>query len=500
MTNSTKTAHRLTKRRGGILLHPTSLPGSPGNGELGPNAYWFVDFLMSCGISVWQTLPLCPPDDHLSPYQSASAYAGNVRLISLELLVQEGWLEADPTPPADDAPQNLLDEYRDHRMHAAQQGFMQCSDEANQRDYETFCKENANWLDDYALFRVLKSEYDQLPWWEWKPAYRDRDPDTLLIARKRFAAALDYHRFQQYLFFRQWRALKEYANEHGVLMFGDMPIFVSADSVDVWASRNSFLLDEQGRPTVVAGVPPDYFSATGQLWGNPHYNWEHMKASGFNWWVERLHNQQKLFDMIRIDHFRGFEAYWEVPADHTTAMNGHWVKAPGKALFKTLEQVGSVPLVAEDLGVITDAVTELRKTFDIPGMKILQFAFDGGPDNPYLPHHHRPNYVIYTGTHDNDTTLGWFQSLSPEQQHHVCDYLAARPEDMPWALIRTAFASPSRLAIVPMQDFLELDGNHRMNRPGQSGDQNWGWRFSWEQVPAELHRRIRHLLALYGRI
>jgi 4-alpha-glucanotransferase len=499
MTAPARISHRLSQRRAGILLHPTSLPGTPIHGDLGENAYWFVDFLVSCGISVWQTLPLGPPDSHLSPYQSLSAHAGNPRLISLKQLQEYGWLTPEPAPP--DAELSLFswDTYRQQRLQHAHQVFSATQGTTMHHHYDTFQRQNSHWLDDYALFKVLKSEYEQLPWWEWKSAYRDRDPEALLGARKRFAAAVEYYRFEQFLFFHQWALLKKYANDRGICIFGDLPIFVSADSVDVWANRANFLLDDNGRPTVVAGVPPDYFSATGQLWGNPHYDWNYMQANGFHWWVERLRTQQRLFDIVRIDHFRGFEAYWEIPATATTAIDGRWVKAPGEALINTLDQTGTVPLVAEDLGVITDEVTALRKKFDIPGMKILQFAFEGGAVNPYLPHNHRPNYVVYTGTHDNDTTVGWFNSLSLPLQAHVCDYLSAKAEDMPWPLIRAAFASPARLAIVPMQDILKLDSESRMNRPGISGHGNWRWRFTWEQVPSDLHQQIHHLLELYGR-
>ncbi len=493
-------SHRLSKRRAGVLLHPTSLPESPGHGDLGANAYWFVDFLASCGLSVWQTLPLGPPDAQLSPYQSISANAGNRRLICLQQLQQQGWLEHDPEAPPTDSSLAILDEYRQQRLSSAYENFQQRADATVKAEYAEFQSAQAHWLDDYAFFNVLKNKYQALPWWQWDAEYRDRDPETLISLGKDFAVAIDFYRFEQFMFFRQWLALKKYANERGILMFGDLPIFVSADSVDVWANRDNFLLNEEGRPSVVAGVPPDYFSATGQRWGNPHYNWEYMQANGFHWWVARLRTQQTLFDMVRIDHFRGFEAYWEIPADAPTAMEGRWIKAPGDALIKTLEQVGTVPLVAEDLGIITDEVTALRKSFNIPGMKILQFAFGDNAKNPYLPHNHKQNYVVYTGTHNNNTSLGWFQELSPEAQYHVCDYLGGvNPDDMPWPLIRTALASTAKLAIIPMQDILALDASHRMNTPGVSGG-NWQWRFSWDQAADDVHTHLRHLLDLYGRL
>ncbi len=490
--------HTLKQRRAGILLHPTSLPGPLGSGDLGPNAYWFVDFLQNSGISVWQTLPLGVPHGDLSPYQCQSVHAGNPRLISLELLVERGWLQnteihLGQTEDTTEACRSglLAEAFTRFKLHA---------DSTAQSEYDDFLSQNAFWLKDYALFRALKDQHQYKPWWEWESKYRDREYSALVSAKQRFAPEIAQYSFEQFLFFQQWLALKQYANEHQVLMFGDLPIFVAADSVDVWAGRENFQMNEQGRPSVVAGVPPDYFSATGQLWGNPHYHWEHMQSNGFQWWQERLCTQGVLFDVVRIDHFRGFEAYWEVQADAENAMDGRWVKAPGEALFKTLMEKNTIPLVAEDLGVITDEVTALREQFGIPGMKILQFAYEGGgAENPYLPHQHESNCVVYTGTHDNDTTLGWFRSMSPQVQQHVCEYLNANPHDMPWPMIRAAFASVAKLAIVPMQDVLGYGSEHRMNIPGVPTG-NWRWRFTWEQVPHGLDKKIRHLLELYGRL
>jgi 4-alpha-glucanotransferase len=487
--------HRLDKRRGGVLLHPTSLPGSPGNGDFGPNAYWFVDFLQRSGISVWQTLPLGPTHTDGSPYQSLSAHAGNPLLISLELLVQAGWLYQDEEWPGEES----VLSYRKKRLREALLSFQHHASETERQDYQVFLQKNAHWLDDYALFRALKPECENRAWWEWPVGYRDRDPQALAEAGERLAAEVEQQRFEQFIFFRQWLALKAYANARGIKVIGDLPIFVAADSVDVWANRSNFQLDDTGRPTVVAGVPPDYFSATGQYWGNPHYDWTYLESTGFQWWLDRLSAQESLFDIVRIDHFRGFEAYWEIPAHAPNAMHGRWVKAPGQALFERIGKAGTIPLIAEDLGVITPEVEALRDGFGIPGMKILQFAFDGGPENVYLPHHHVENCVIYTGTHDNDTTLGWFQALPEGAQAYLCEYLGCRPEDMPWALIRAAFASVARMAIVPMQDLLELDSAHRMNRPGVAGG-NWHWRFHWEQVPSDLHERLRRMLEIYGRL
>lgn len=492
----THNANRLDKRRAGILLHPTSLPGSPGNGDLGRNAYWFVDFLQRSGVTVWQTLPLGPTHSDLSPYQSTSAYAGNPLLINLELLEQAGWLSSDGG--AEVKEEDVCD-YRRSRLCEARIGFIARPADEDRQAYQKFMQENSYWVEDYALFCTLKKLHNQSAWWEWPPEHRERQPQALQAIRQDMAKDMEQHLFEQFIFFQQWEKLKTYANEREIKLFGDLPIFVATDSVDVWSHRSNFLLDETGKPEVVAGVPPDYFSETGQLWGNPHYDWPYMQQTKFQWWVQRLKAQQKLFDMVRIDHFRGFEAYWEIPADAPNAMSGRWVKAPGEALFSVLQQeVGTLLLVAEDLGVITPEVTALREQFGIAGMKILQFAFEGGAINPYLPHHHKENCVVYTGTHDNDTTLGWFSSLPESCQQYVCEYLGQQQEMMPWALIRAAFASVANLAVTPMQDILALDGAHRMNKPGTLSG-NWRWRFTWDQAPENLHEKLRRMVEIYGR-
>ncbi len=483
-------------RRAGVLLHPTSLPGAPDNGDLGANAYWFVDFLAKAGCSIWQTLPLGPTHEDLSPYQAKSIHAGNPRLISLDLLRQDGWL-VDATPYPED--ETEIPVYRERQLHNARKGFLHHASATDQSAYQAFLTQRQWWVDDYALFQTCKERFHHVAWWEWDATYRDREPEALAELRQSHADIIEYFRFEQFVFFRQWLALKKYANTRGIYLFGDLPIFVAADSVDVWAKRQNFQLDENGHPTVVAGVPPDYFSATGQRWGNPHYDWNYMQEQGFSWWLERLNAQDELFDVVRIDHFRGFEAYWEIDASAPTAVHGRWVKAPGDELFTRIQTVGTVPLVAEDLGVITEEVNALRVKFHIPGMRILQFAFDGGPANPYLPHNYEPNTVVYTGTHDNDTTVGWFTSLSPQQQQDVYDYLACEPDTMPWPLIRSALASVAKLAVIPMQDLMALDGAHRMNKPGVP-EGNWRWRFTWEEVPKDLDTRVRALIDLYGRL
>lgn len=479
----------LQRREAGVLLHPTSLPGPGPNGELGEEAFRFVDFLVEAGQSIWQILPLGPTHEDGSPYQCFSAHAGNPALIDLGQLVREGWLDEFPeTGP------------REAVLAQAHDGFRQRSDEALRREFDAFCTDNADWLEDFALYKVLKDRYGGAAWSDWPAAARDREPGFIEKAQGEEARALQQVRFEQFVFYRQWHAVKGYANEQGIRVFGDLPIFVAHDSVDVWARRRYFLLDEAGQPEVVAGVPPDYFSETGQRWGNPHYDWERMAADDFAWWQDRLRGQLRLFDLVRIDHFRGFEASWHVPAEAETAIDGHWVKAPGDHLFRVLhEQFDPLPIVAEDLGTIDAEVRALRERFALPGMIILQFAFDGGPANPYLPHQHAANSVVYTGTHDNDTTVGWYQGLSEADRAYVHEYLGPSEEAMPWPLVRAAYRSVARLAVVPLQDLLGLGSDARMNRPGTT-EGNWGWRFRWDQIPEGLAARVRRMTEIYGRL
>jgi 4-alpha-glucanotransferase len=484
----------LDQRRAGVLLHLTSLPGAGPCGDLGWEAHNFVNFLADCGVTVWQMLPVGPPQTGDSPYQTSSVHAGSPRLIGLAPLAEAGWLDDPPQGDYDEA-DKLAALKRAHRR------FQQVAGGDDRAELDRFCHDNAYWLDDYALFRAVH-EHRDLPWWQWPTGLRGRDGSALAQARKRLAEDLGYIRWEQFVFFRQWQALRAHANGRGVKLFGDMPIFVAHDSAEVWARPGDFDLNADGTLRVVAGVPPDYFSATGQRWGNPLYRWDELRQTDFRFWIERIRTQLKLFDMIRIDHFRGFEAYWEIPAAEETAMNGTWVPGDGDALFARLKQeFGALPLIAEDLGVITEAVDALRQRYRMPGMKVLQFAFEGGPDNPYLPYHHGRDSVVYTGTHDNDTTLGWYQSLDDGLRAHVDDYLG-RPdgsgEPMPWPMVRCALGSRSDLAVLPMQDLLGLDGGHRMNRPGTANG-NWQWRFRWEQVDAELPARLTHLVKLYGR-
>ncbi|NOY71828.1 MAG: 4-alpha-glucanotransferase [Gammaproteobacteria bacterium] len=470
----------LDQRCAGVVLHPTSLPGRESCGTLGTEAFRFVDWLAQSGLKVWQILPLGPTHDDLSPYQCLSAYAGNPRLICFAKLgLEEFSVDQQNTSSL------LIQAYqRWHRLQGEQHA-----------DYRRFIAFNEYWLEDFVLFVALRAEQHELSWNEWPMELRSRQPQALAMARQRLSEQLDHLRYEQYLFFSQWSELTDYASSKNVLIFGDMPIFVAYDSADVWANQDLFLLDSNGKPSVVAGVPPDYFSETGQRWGNPLYDWPAMVIKNFSWWRQRFAFQFQIFDLVRIDHFRGFEAYWEIDANCETAIVGRWVKAPGEALFSSvLDCLGRLPLVAEDLGVITEEVVELQKQFHLPGMKILQFAFDSGDDNPYLLQNHIENCVVYTGTHDNNTSLGWFNSLDEGAQQRVLSFVENDSKvAMPWSLVELAMSSVARLVMVPMQDLLSLDEDARMNTPGVA-EGNWRWRFAWQQVPAELAGDIRHCL------
>lgn len=466
----------LAVRRAGVLLHLTSLPSATGQaqptkaGDLGPEAYRFIEFLAAAGCTIWQVLPLVPThEEDGSPYNALSAMAGCPELISQELAEAQGLVE----PESLDAEQLAR--------------------------FVAWCKENDDWLDPYVEFMALRELLDHAPWMTWEPGLRDREPDRVVEVLASHARQTLELRFEQWVFARQWRDLRAYAAERGVLFFGDLPIFVSHDSADVWASRNLFELDEQGQPTTVTGVPPDYFAAEGQRWNNPHYDWDAMAADGYAWWRRRIARQRELFDLVRIDHFRGFEAAWHVPAEAKTAKDGHWVTGPGSALLEALIEVaGPGTLVAEDLGVITDEVTALRLEFGLPGMKVLQFAFDGSADNPYLPERHGERCVVYTGTHDNDTTVGWWGDQDARTRAQVRS-LYPQEEPMPWALIRLALASTARLAVVPAQDLLALDSGSRMNTPG-TDEGNWAWRAPLGAFDDELAQRMRDLVARSDRL
>jgi 4-alpha-glucanotransferase len=486
----------LDQRRAGVLLHITSLPGKYGNGDLGQEAYHFVKFLHSAGIKVWQTLPLGQPHSDGSPYQCLSAHAGNTALISLDWLEEKGWLQSNERCHDCSADECFT---KKCLITKAFYGFQSFANSKDHDDFLRFCAEKSSWLDDYALFMALRIEFGQRCWNQWPEYLKQRHPLAMKEARRRLERVIEGIKFEQYVFFRQWHELKEFAKQHDVLMFGDIPIFVSYDSVDVWANREVFKLDVNGEMSVVAGVPPDYFSATGQRWGNPHYDWHDLEQTNFRWWTERMRTQLEMFDIVRIDHFRGLEAAWEIPANENTAINGEWVKAPGQKLLEAIKKaLGEIPLVAEDLGVITKEVDDLRNSFNLPGMKILHFAFGDDAKNPYLPHNYQCNSVVYTGTHDNDTTLGWYHSLNDKEKHHVYEALGTPAMQMPQALMQAAFASVANLAIVPMQDILELGSADRMNVPGTT-EGNWQWRFDWNQLTEHKINYLTHLIKLFGR-
>jgi 4-alpha-glucanotransferase len=488
------TAESSRERRSGVLLHLTSLPGAGACGDLGEHAYYFVDFLKSCGFSVWQMLPVGPTLVERSPYQTSSVHAGNPRLIALKPLLERGFILGLPDYTIEEP-----DAAKAQALRHAWAGFQIGATEAEQEALKSFVTENGYWLEDYALFRALREEQER-QWWMWPVKLRDRDPKALAEASERLEGELAYIRFEQHLFFSQWHRLRAYANTRGVRLFGDLPIFVAHDSAEVWAHPMDFDLDPEGGMRNVAGVPPDYFSATGQRWGNPLYDWKRMAENGFQFWIDRMRTQLRLFDLVRIDHFRGFEAYWEIPGDEPLATKGRWVKAPGEALFARLQgHFGPLPLVAEDLGVITPEVDALRKRLGLPGMKVLQFAFTGEEKNPYLPFRHDRDAVVYTGTHDNNTTLGWFESLDDGAKGYVYELLGNSYEAMPWPMIRAALASRADLAIIPMQDVLALGSAHRMNVPGVA-DGNWAWRFGWEMIPAETPGRIYRMNQIYLRL
>jgi 4-alpha-glucanotransferase len=473
-------------RRAGVLLHPTSLPGPEPRGTLGADARRFVDWLAAGGFGVWQTLPLGVTDAYGSPYALRSAYAGDPRFIDVQALA-----ELTALPMGLDAAGDRATRYS---------SFTALATAEQEHAFAGFVRKRRRWLLPYAVFELMSARFSGAPWWQWPAAYRDRNPRVLrdcLAAHRQPLRALV---FEQYLFELQWAALKRYANARSVRLFGDLPFYMDRNSVDVWWEPGLFALGADGEPLAVAGVPPDYFNADGQLWGNPLYDWEAMERTGFRWWLERIGAQLTRFDLLRIDHFRALESYWAIPADAHTARLGEWRHGRGDALLAALRaRLGAIPLVAEDLGLITDEVRALRDRFDLPGMVVLQFAFDGSPDNPHLPEYHRENAVVYTGTHDNDTTVGWYASLEPRARDVVHAKLGVGLEPpVPDFLIDAAYASNAALAILPMQDLLALDSRARMNTPGTAAG-NWHWRFAWEDVPATLAAACRGRAVRSGR-
>lgn len=484
----------LEQRRSGILLHPTSLPGPWIMGDLSHNAYRFVEFLAAAGQTVWQVLPLGPAHGDLSPYQCMSTHAGNPLLISLDWMVDKGWLQGDVWETAEDHVQ-----WRINTLARGCEKAVSTLDNATREQFERFEKSEAYWLEDYARYTVIKQLEQGASWMDWPRGLRQFNQQAVDQVLSGCQRQLICCKFEQYLFHKQWLDLRQYANRHGVNVFGDLPICVSADSADVWANREWFTVDAEGRSKSVAGVPPDAFTEEGQRWGNPLFDWEHLQANRFGWWLDRLRTHFKLYDLVRIDHFRGLESYWEIPATSPTAIKGKWVEAPGAALLAEIaSEFGELPLVAEDLGIITAAVDKLREDFRLPGMKVLQFAFDGDPGNHHLPHNHSKDMVAYTGTHDNDTTAGWYQSLSDNERHQVRCYLNCSDEELPWALVRSAMMSVAQLAILPMQDVLALGVGNRMNTPGTVTG-NWSWRFDWSQLSDTLASDLADLTLNYSR-
>jgi 4-alpha-glucanotransferase len=493
-------------RSSGVLLHPTSLPGPHGCGDLGPAAYEFVDWLVAGEQRLWQILPLGNVGPGNSPYMSTSAFAGNVLLVDLGELRERGWLVDDDVAPCPTADAHRIDfgtavPWRMARLARAARRFAHDASADERADLMQFRARHAHWLGDFALFMSLAEHFDGRDWCDWPPPLATRDPAALAAASAEHAERIAFWEFGQWCFFRQWLKLRAYANERQVRIVGDVPIFVAHQSAECWALPELFELGADGRQTVVAGVPPDLFSATGQHWGNPLYRWTAHAGDGYAWWIERVRRTFELVDIARIDHFRGFVAYWEIPASETTAMHGRWVPGPGEALFDAITAaLGPVMIIAEDLGVITPDVDALRRTLDFPGMRILQFAWgaDDGSANRYLPHNYSRNTVCMTGSHDNDTTIGWWASAAEPARDQLRRYFATDGYDIAWDLIRAAFASVADTAIVPMQDVLRLSGAHRMNLPG-TGHGNWGWRFTWPDVGPDAADGLRRMATLYGR-
>jgi len=497
----------MNKRGSGILQHISCLPSAFGIGDLGPEAYEFVDFLTECRQQYWQILPLNPTDPvhSNSPYHSCSAFAGNPLLISPELIVEKGFLDQESLNQTPDFPMNRVDfaSVIPFKEDLIEKAFIHFSDHPRPQDFQLFYDQNAYWLEDYALFKVLKALFKGRTWSDWVVELRDRQPEALDQAKEEHARALERIYFEQYLFFTQWQALKRYSNEKGIRIFGDMPIYVVYDSVDVWTHSELFNLDKDKKPITVAGVPPDYFSETGQLWGNPVYRWDTLKELGYDWWIMRMEHNLRLFDLVRIDHFRGFVAYWEVPASEKNAIKGQWVQASADDFFqKVLEKIPRDSIIAEDLGLITPDVEEVMKRFNLPGMKVLLFAFNDNPaTNPYAPHNHVEHCVVYTGTHDNNTARGWFENeLSPEMKRMFFSYLGREVtvENVHIELIRLAMMSVAEMIIIPLQDLLGLDQRARMNLPA-SKTGNWQWRLLPNQINEILSRTLKEMTEIYGR-
>ena len=494
------------ERSAGILLHPTSLPGKFGIGDLGNEAFKFIDFLVQAGQKLWQVFPLGPTGYGDSPYQCFSAFAGNPLIISPEKLKEDGFLSDEElnTPFESDPKKIDYGKVIDFKKSLLKKAYKNFSSNSNglEKEFEKFCREHTEWLDDFSLFMACKDHHNGNVWSSWEKGLVQREESALNQWKKKLSDEIRYQKFVQFIFFRQWKAVREYANGQGIKVIGDMPIFIAYDSSDLWSNKELFTVDDEGKLTFVAGVPPDYFSSTGQLWGNPLYKWDVMEKDDFLWWRKRFSSLFELVDIVRIDHFRGFEAYWKVPGDAKTAESGKWIKAPGEKLFNTLKKhLGDLPILAEDLGVITPSVEALRDQFGFPGMKVLQFAFGTGMERKFLPHNFVPACVVYTGTHDNDTTRAYFEKEMKKEgdiYKHAQMYLNYFDDNILSELIRAAYASVSAIVIIPMQDILNLGGEARMNFPSTTGG-NWTWRFTRDQISEDLAKHYLGLTELYER-
>jgi 4-alpha-glucanotransferase len=490
------------QRRAGVILHPTSLPGPHGSGDFGPNAYYFVDWLHTAGQTLWQTLPLGPVGPGYSPYMGSSAFAGNPLLVAFEPMLAQGWISSAQLQADFDPTRIAYDEvvpWRLATLRVAFAGFTQCANATEKSAFAAWTQAQHAWLDDYALFMALDQTYGPGLWTVWPHDLAQRHPKAMADARQAHADECNFWCFVQWQFDVQWQAIKTYAHCKGVQLVGDLPIFIAHHSADCWARPDLYALDATGQPRVVAGVPPDFFSETGQRWGNPLYNWAAMQADGYQWWIARVKRQLALADVIRIDHFRGFVDYWEIPAEEPTAMKGCWQPGPGNALFEALSQaLGPLPIIAEDLGIITPDVAALRERTGFPGMRVLQFAFSGDAGNSFLPHNYEPNTVVYTGMHDNDTVTGWWASCSDHERDFAAQYFGI--DDLTnahWAMVRAGAFSVARFSLCQFQDVLGLDGTHRMNTPGTMGC--WTWRFKWEWVNDHAAKALARITVASGR-
>lgn len=493
------------ERSSGVILHPTSLPGPFGIGDIGPQAERWIDFLAQSGCKLWQILPLGPTGYGDSPYQCFSAFAGNPYLISPEFLLNEGLLTKDDLSNMPSFPDTKVDygaviPWKISLLNKAFGRFHIHKSDRLYQEYTEFQQEQSSWLDDFVLFMALKEYYGGSSWVTWDPGVRDRQPDDIQRVRQILSEDIQKQIFRQFIFFRQWNALRVYAKQKNILIIGDIPIFVAHDSADVWSNRDLFYLDQDGNPDFVAGVPPDYFSPTGQLWGNPLYRWNVHQLEDYQWWTARSRAVLNQVDIVRLDHFRGFAGYWEIPGGAKTAEKGRWVPGPGKDFLLALKQaLGELPIIAEDLGVITPDVVLLRDSFNLPGMKILQFAFAGRPSDLFLPHHYPENCVVYTGTHDNDTVRGWYERVPEDEKDLYRRYLQRDGSNVSWDLIRACWASVAVFSIAPLQDFLGLDNESRMNYPGNPSG-NWSWRFKADELTRELEQKIYEINYLYSRL